>query len=202
MNDDQEWDLDAMLRRALLDYGSGAVPLTEPPGANELTNPRASLAHVVPGLALVCLIGLGLLLAIRLSSFAVGSGLAPASSCDEVSSKSVIDCSAARLSVSWGDVRIDRVRIWLTTLGAVKSTMNPPQQVVEPPATTPVWVFVYDGNWNCCLAGTSDGLAAPTDHSRWLRVVDATRDDGSFIYIADWSGKDVPETLPAAGVGG
>jgi hypothetical protein len=134
-----------------------------------------------------------------ISRDAGGRGMPAATSCDSARWPSTpITCEAAEAEVSWGTTRIDQTRIWLTTLEAVKATLNPRRQIVEPPASTPVWLFVYDGLWTCCLVGEPDGtLSGPNDYSRWIYVADATGPGKGFIYIQDWSGRSVPERMPA-----
>jgi hypothetical protein len=139
----------------------------------------------------------------------VGSaaGVGPVASCAEESWPATrLSCEEAEASVSWGDHRIDHLRIWLTTLGAIKSTMNPQQQVIEPALDTPVWLFVYDGRWTCCLHADENGnLVGPTDQSRWILAVDATQEAGvpgpagtsiGYVYLLEWSGRAVPDRLP------
>lgn len=195
-------DFDPRLREQLWDYGGIAVQQIdarafEAPVQRRSTVLRfATVAAVVALAGMLSLAGLGLL-----ARGTVGNRteLPPATSCAEMPTDMLVSCGEAQASVSWGPNRIDTTRVWLTSLGAVKAAMSPPQQVSEPPDSTPVWVFVYDGRWTCCLVGSGEGVTEPTDHSRWLHVVDATRNDGSFIYIHDWSGKDVPVSLPASG---
>lgn len=126
----------------------------------------------------------------------LGDGEAAASSCEARAWPLVpVSCSRAEDEVSTG-ARVDETRIWLTTLEAVKSALDPPQQVREPPAETPMWLFVYDGLWTCCIHEDEEGrLVGPTDQTRWIIVVDALT--GKFVYIHDWTGKDVPTRFKA-----
>lgn len=95
---------------------------------------------------------------------------------------------------------VERARIWLTTLGAVKTSMNPVQQVSEPAETAEVWVIVYDGLWRCCPnAFDENGNLIPQgDQTRWLVVAEAAREGTGFIYLQDWTGKPVSNLLPLA----
>lgn len=171
--------------------------------------PRRAWLRTVALVAVLAVVAITVLLGARVL---VGSspGIDPVASCDGVSWPATsISCADAEASVSWGDVRIDRVRIWLTTLGAIKSTMNPQQQVIEPALDTPVWLFVYDGRWTCCLHADQSGrLVGPTDQSRWILAVDATEVLGAqtpagrvgtgagYVYLLEWSGRAVPDRLP------
>lgn len=141
------------------------------------------------------------LLASRFSMTPIAGGLGGAlavQSCASAAWPSTpISCSAAQAAVSWGDASIARTRIWLTTLSAVKTVLNPPQQVNEPLPSTAVWMFIYDGRWTCCVVGRLDGsVSGTTDHSRWLYVADATEQGHGFINIIDWSGRPVPDRMP------
>ena len=193
-------DFDPRLREQLWDYGGIAVQQIDARAFEAPVQRRSAIQRLAAAAAVVALagalswVGLGLL---GRGTVGNGTGLPPATSCAEMATNMPVSCADAQASVSWGPNRIDSTRIWLTSLGAMKAAMSPPQQVSEPPDSTPVWVFVYDGRWTCCLVGGDEGVTGPTDHSRWLHVVDATRNDGSFIYIHDWSGKDVPVSLPA-----
>jgi len=94
--------------------------------------------------------------------------------------------------------RVERARIWLTTLGAVKSAMAVAQEISEPAETAEVWVIVYDGFWRCCPhAFNEDGTLIPqVNQTRWLVVAEAAREGTGFVYFQDWSDKAVPELLP------
>ena len=194
-------DFDPRIEQALWRHGSSAVAAVDVAGL-EITPRSAWSARVAVMLAFVAIVGAVGLVAttrpLRETASAPG-GVGPAASCAVFSPDLREGCKAAQGSISWGPIRVDSVRVWLTTLGAVKEAFNPRQQVEEPPLSTPVWVFVFDGLWSCCLVGNPDGsLTGPIDMSRWLHVVDATQPpDGSFIYIHDWSGRDVPERLPS-----
>lgn len=192
-------EVDNRVERHLREYGDIAVQHIDP-RAFELTARRpgfaprlGALVAVMVAVAVASIIGVNFL---GRNPPSIGAGVGPSSACREIPAEVALSCTEAQASVSWGSSRVDRTRIWLTTLGAVKSTMSPAQQVSEPSDATPVWVFVYDGRWTCCLVGDGDEITPASDHSRWVHVVDATTSDGSFIYIHDWSDKNVPEALP------
>ncbi len=117
-----------------------------------------------------------------------------------------VDCETARRSVSWGTITLSRTRIWLTTVGAVKSGFEPRRQVVsDPPADRAVWLFVYDGyKPGVTYQDQSGKLTTSAAESRWLHVADATDPgtaDGAYLYIYVWSelgsgNLDVPATFP------
>lgn len=135
------------------------------------------------------------------------AGAGPVGACLEGAWEVVpVDCESARRSVSWGVITLTRTRIWLTTVGAVKSAFNPPHQVVsDPPADRAVWLFVYDGyKRGVTYQDESGKLTTSAAESRWLHVADATDPttvDGAFLYIYGWSelgsgNLDVPERFP------
>jgi hypothetical protein len=182
---DSLMDADAILdaveksrhRRMRPMLGLLAIPLLL--GAIVGVSALANWAHTVPALS-------------------VSGGALAAQSCGSGAWPSTpVNCSAAEAAVSWGSASIERTRVWLTSLSAVKAAFNPPQQVNEPPPSTAVWVFVYDGRWTCCIVGQPDGtVSGPSDHSRWLYVVDAVEQGHGFINIVDWSGRPVPDQMP------
>ena len=153
------------------------------------------------GLVVVLLVVGAVALLARAAVPNTGSDLsrAPASSCAGGEwPATAISCDTVFRMGNQAGARVERARIWLTTLDAVKSAMAPLQQVTEPAASAEVWVIVYDGFWRCCPhAFNEDGtLIAQVDQTRWLVVAEATREGAGFIYFQDWSGKAVPELLP------
>lgn len=109
-----------------------------------------------------------------------------------------ISCDTALRIGDQAGAQVDRARIWLTTLGAVKAAMHPTQQVSEPADATDVWVIVYDGFWRCCpdAFDENDKLIPQVDQTRWLVVTEAAKEGTGFIYLQDWTEKPVPELLP------
>ena len=93
---------------------------------------------------------------------------------------------------------MERARIWLTTLGAVREAYRPPTVVVEPSPATAVWLIVYDGRWRCCPSAFDErGALIPQEmRSRWLVTVDATQEGTGFIHIANLSDHAVVEAMP------
>jgi hypothetical protein len=129
----------------------------------------------------------------------VASARPPAAACaGGVWPTTAISCDAADRIGDQAGARVDRTRIWLTTLGAVKASMHPLQQAVEPADTALVWVIVYDGFWRCCANGVdASGDRIPlVDQTSWLVVVEAARTGTGFVYLQDWTGKPVPYLLP------
>ncbi len=181
------------------------IPERQPPRLMELsqrTGGRTSL--VVTAAVVVAAVVLVTSFALVRSSPTGVAGRAPASACSSLEWPSTaISCLAAYHIGSQADARVDRARIWLTTLGDARKQMDWPHQVAEPSATAPVWVIVYDGRWTCCAnAYDVDGRLVPQrDQVQWLVVADATEEGAGFIFIGDWSGKAVPETLPASSPG-
>lgn len=106
-----------------------------------------------------------------------------------------ISCEAAESAVSMG-ARIDQTRIWLTNLATMQAGFPDAQaRMLLPAVDTPVWVFVRDGEWSCCVHADETGeLQDPEIISRWLIVVDAT--SGDAIFIEPWSDRPVPPALP------
>ncbi|HEU0234979.1 MAG TPA: hypothetical protein VFR14_00920 [Candidatus Limnocylindrales bacterium] len=126
-------------------------------------------------------------------------GVPPAGSCDATTwSATVISCEAAFRIGSQAGARVERARIWLSTLGAVRSALNPARQVSEPTAEAPVWVIVYDGRWRCCPDAFDEfGNRIPqVTQSRWLVVAESEREGSGFVYLQDWSDRFVPDRLP------
>ena len=168
--------------------------------------PRAQTRSVsrVPlvGLIVVILVVGAVALLARAPVTDTGSDLAyaPASSCaDGDWPATAISCDTVFGLGNQAGARVERARIWLTTLGAVKSAMaSVQQQVTEPAASAEVWVIVYDGFWRCCpLAFNEDGSLIPqVDQTRWLNVAEAAREGTGFVYFQDWSDKAVPDLLP------
>lgn len=130
-----------------------------------------------------------------------GSDLAraPASSCTAGDwPATVISCDTVFRIGNQAGARVDRARIWLTTIGVVKTSMRPTQQVSEPAETAEVWVIVYDGFWRCCPRAFDENgdLIPQVDKTRWLVVAEAEREGAGFIYLHDWTGKPVPDLFP------
>ena len=127
------------------------------------------------------------------------NGLLPAESCDAAEwPATAVSCEAAFRIGNQAGARAERARIWLSTLGAVKSAMDPVRQVSEPADDAPVWAIVYDGAWRCCPNAFDElGNRIPqVTQSRWLVVAEANREGSGFIYLQDWSDRSVPERLP------
>jgi len=127
-------------------------------------------------------------------------GVAPAASCDEMLQVTAITCASVLGLGDQAGARVDRVRIWLTSLGAVRSTMDPAQRTSLPSDETRVWAMVFDGEWRCCPnAVDENGQGIPSGSwTTWLVVAEADREATGFTYIQDWSDRAVPEHLPGA----
>jgi hypothetical protein len=128
------------------------------------------------------------------------SGRPPAPSCQSGGwPPTPITCESVFRVGNQAGARVERARIWLTTLGAVKAAMGPRQQAVEPSETARVWVIVYDGLWRCCpnAFDQTGNLIPQVDQTRWLVVAEAGKEGTGFIYLQDWSEKSVPDALPA-----
>lgn len=136
------------------------------------------------------------------SAAEAGALRGPAPSCASGSwVPSIIPCTAALAVGDQAGARVDRVRIWQTTLDAVHASLHPLAQTVEPSNGTTVWLAIFDGSWRCCPnAVDQQGSPIPqVTESRWLVVVDATAVGSGFVYLQDWTGKPVPAQLPSAG---
>ena len=130
----------------------------------------------------------------------------PGSSCDELGwPDTAVSCEEARDSVSLGMTSVSRTRIWLTTLAAVDAEFGPGQQVADHPTDpmTPVWLFIYDGDWPGILHSDEGGeIVTSEPDSRVLHVADATNSatrGGAFIYLYGWSelgSPDLPTVMP------
>lgn len=194
-------DFDPRVARAIREHASSVDPAIDPRAFVDAARAPSAMRRPVIALGLVLIVGAIAVVAQlpRTGEPGATDGVAAAATCTAFGALEDA-CRAAQGSASFGPARIDRARIWLTTLASVKERMDPPQQVVEPPRATPVWVFVYDGSWSCCLVGNPDGsLTPPSESTRWLHVVDATSvPDGSFVYLHDSSGRPVPDRLPVA----
>lgn len=191
------------VRPKLLAYAESAVTGVAPDPREIARRARARSASPVPlGGLLVALVVVGaVVLVARTPILNPGSDLdrAPASSCaDRDWPATAITCEAAFRIGNQAGARVERARIWLTTLGAVKASMQPQQQVSEPAETAEVWVIVYDGFWRCCPNAFDENgnLIPQVDQARWLVVAEAAREGTGFIYLQDWSGKGVPDLLP------
>lgn len=129
------------------------------------------------------------------------SGVPPADACAApASAEPLVTCaSAVRLGDQAG-ARVDRTRIWLTTLGAVRSSMAPVAQVALPDDRSRVWLVVFDGRWDWDSRAVDEtGQVLPLERwDRWLVVVEADRGPGAFVYLQDWTGRPVPERLATA----
>ena len=124
----------------------------------------------------------------------------PVESCDARKwPRTDIACDEAYQIGAQAGARIDQARIWLSTLDAVHASMAPTPQVSEPDSNAAVWVIVYDGSWLCCAFNAFDeeGNRIPrTLQARWLVVAEAGQEGSGFIYLQDWSGRNVPSRLP------
>ena len=152
-----------------------------------------------------------------LASLVVGCALIdrgtdpPAESCEARNwPTTTVSCTEALGSVSMG-MRIDRTRIWLTTLGAVDAQFGPKRQVANHPTdpATPVWVFVNDGYRPPIKYADENGtLKESAPEQRVIRVVSAVdreTKEGAFLYIYGWSELGAPElpgTMPNLLAGG
>lgn len=129
----------------------------------------------------------------------VASARPPVAACpDGTWPATAISCDTAYRIGDQAGARVDRARVWLTTLGAVKESMHPLQQVIEPADSAVVWAIVYDGFWRCCAnAFDASGNRIPlVDQASWLVVAEAARTGTGFVYLQDWTGKPVPYLLP------
>jgi len=125
-------------------------------------------------------------------------GALPIDSCDELTApEPPISCSSAVRLGSQAGATVDQTRIWLTTLGAVRSSMAPVAQVVLPDDRVRVWAVVFEGRWDWeSRAVDETGQALPRQRwDRWLVVVEADREARGFVYLQDWTGRPVPERL-------
>ena len=125
-------------------------------------------------------------------------GALPVDRCDALTSaEPPVSCSSAVRLGSQAGASVERTRIWLTTLGAVRSSMTPVAQVALPDDSTRVWAVVFDGRWDWeGRAFDETGQSLPRQHwERWLVVVEADRDPGAFVYLQDWTDRPVPERL-------
>jgi hypothetical protein len=132
----------------------------------------------------------------------VTSARPPSATCaGRVWPATTISCDAAYRIGDQAGARVDRARIWLTTLGAVKASMHPLQQATEPAETAEVWAIVYDGFWRCCAnAVDASGNSMPlVDQASWLVVAEAARPGTGFVYLQDWTGRPVPYLLAPPG---
>jgi hypothetical protein len=130
------------------------------------------------------------------SSATVTSARPPATSCaGGVWPTTTISCDTVFRMGDQAGARVDRARIWLTTLAAVR---DPRKQVTQPTDAAAVWVIVYDGFWRCCPnAVDQNGNVLPQlDQTTWLVVAEAAREGTGFIYSQDWTAKPVPYLLP------
>jgi hypothetical protein len=202
MTDDRDVN-ELHVRPKLLAYAEAAVTGVAPDHREIARRARARSASPVPlGGLLVALVVVGAaVLVTRTPILNQGSDLdhAPVSSCaDGDWPATAISCDTASRIGKQAGARVDRARIWLTTLGAVRASMQPQQQVSEPAQAAEVWVIVYDGFWRCCpnAFDKNGNLIPQVDQTRWLVVAEAAREGAGFIYLQDWSGKAVPDVLP------
>ena len=195
---------EAHVRRRLMAYADEAVGGIAAEHREIAHRARARSASGVPlgGLLLVVLLVVGAVaLLARTPVPNTGSAQArtPASSCAAGDwPAATISCDAVFRIGSQAGAQVERARIWLTTLGAVKTSMHPMQQVSEPAETAEVWVIVYDGFWRCCPNAFDENgnLIPQVDQTRWLVVAEAAREGTGFLYLQDWTGKPVPDLLP------
>ena len=191
------------VRRRLVAYAdAGVAENSATPG--EIARPaRARSTRRAPlgGLVLLVLVIGAVLLVARAPTSNSGTSLArsPATSCAAGHwPTTAISCDTVFRIGNQAGAEVQRARIWLTTLGAVKSAMAPAQQVSEPAESAEVWVIIYDGSWRCCPNAFDEGgnLLPEVEQTRWLVVAEATREAAAFVYLQDWSGKAVPDLLP------
>lgn len=202
MTDDRDLN-EPHIRLRLMAYADAAAGGIAPDHREIARRARARSTSRVPlgGLIVVLLmIGMVALLA-RPPIPNTGGDLAraPASSCALGKwPATAIACDTAFRIGDQAGARVERARIWLTTLGAVKTSMQPRQQVSEPAETAEVWVIVYDGFWRCCPNAFDENgdLIPQVDQTRWLVVAEAAREGTGFIYLQDWTEKTVPDVLP------
>ncbi|MBA3779533.1 MAG: hypothetical protein H0X16_09605 [Chloroflexi bacterium] len=202
MTDDRDPN-ERQVRLRLLAYTDEVVVRTAADHREIARRARARTASVVPlaGLLVVLvLIGAVVLLARPpITNRGSDLGRAPASSCSEGDwPTTAISCDTAFRIGDQAGARVEQARIWLTTLGAVKTSMRPTQQVAEPAETAKVWVIVYHGFWRCCPNAFDEGgkLIPQVDQRRWLVVAEAETEGTGFVYLQDWTGKPVPDLLP------
>lgn len=191
------------VRRRLMTYADAAVGDTAVDHRAIARRAQARSTPAVPlgTLVLILLVGSAVALFARAPVPNAGSDLAraPVSSCAAGDwTSTAITCETVFRLGDQAGARVERARVWLTTLGAVKAAMDPAQQVSEPAETAEVWVIVYDGRWRCCpnALDESGNLIPPVDQTRWLVVAEAAGEESGFIYLQDWSGKPVPDRLP------
>ena len=161
---------------------------------------RRSVAPFGLVIALVLIGGVALLVRAPLPLSGSDASIGPASSCAAGDwPLTVITCDGVFRIGNQAGARVDRARIWLTTLGPVVTSMRPAQQVSALPDETEVWVIVYDGRWVCCPnAFDENGERIPqTDKARWLVAAESATEGTGFVYLQDWTGKPVPESLPS-----
>lgn len=205
MTDDTDLN-EPHVRRRLMVYADTAVGGIAADPREIARRARARSASAVPlgGLLVVLLMVGALALLARAPVPNAGSDLAraPAASCEAGDwPPTTISCDAVFRIGNQAGARVEQARIWLTTLGAVKTSMHPMQQVSEPAETAEVWVIVYDGFWRCCPNAFDEkgSLISQVDQTRWLVVAETAREGTGFIYTQDWTGKPVPDLLPLPG---
>ena len=191
------------VRRHLLAYAEAGVTDIAPDHREIARRARASSASPVPlgGLLVAAIVVVAVALLARTPVLNPGSDLdrAPAPSCADGNwPATAISCDTAFRIGNQAGAGVERARIWLTTLGAVKASMQPTRQVSEPANMAEVWVIVYDGLWVCCPNAFDENgnLIPQVNQTRWLVVAEAAREGTGFIYLQDWSGKAVPDVLP------
>lgn len=202
MTDERDLD-ESHVRPRLLAYADTAVTGIAVDHRQIARRARARSASTAPlsGLLVVVVAVGAAVLLLRAPIPNPGSELAraPAASCaDGAWPATAISCDTVFRLGDQAGARVERARIWLTTLGAVKASMDPMQQVSEPADTAEVWVIVYDGFWRCCPNAFDENgnLIPQVDQTRWLVAAEAAREGSGFIYLQDWTGKSVPDLLP------
>jgi hypothetical protein len=126
--------------------------------------------------------------------------VAPGASCGAMPpAATVVSCPSA-FAIGSVDARVDRAWIWLTTLSAATTALEPDRPIRVAGDTT-VWLIVYDGFRTCCPPSPDENQspAPEVQVTRWLVAVDATGRFPSTTYFLDWSGRRVPATMPASG---
>lgn len=181
-------------------YGAEPALVADRIGIRCRTRARLTSAGATLSLAAaLLLIGSITLLACAPSALSRGAGVGPVSTCEAAEwPPTVIPCEAAFRIGNQAGARVDQARIWLTTLGPVIESMGRIPHDSALSDTTEVWLIAYDGRWVCCpRAFDENGEQIPqVDHRRWLVAAEAAREGAGFVFIQDWTGEPIPDSLP------
>ena len=188
----------------LLDAWSNATARTAPEftvpvPSRRVTPLRVTVVLIAVVLALASLVAAGTFLK------TTDDSVRPAAACGDGDWPATpVSCDAAERSFQAGTARVDRRRVWLTTLGDIKDAIRPEPQVdAYPNDAAPVWVFIYDGSRSGISYLGADGQPAWTGAAtRWIHVSDATETAtvaGRYLYDYGWDrlgDPTVPDVLP------